>query len=686
MKKKNKKTFAQRAKDIKKKYPRAEWDPIEKQDMINELRGLRAEQERYRKESGIEKIESLQAQQQQLQTQPEAQMPVPPGTGAAQGMDRVPHGQGLPAEELPVLGGRQVHYPAGGRIWPPFRDTTANPLDRISPGIRQSAGIRQNVEQMRRRDMAPAMPSTTIGGVSAETPGLRREESPVGRQMYPDPNQFNVVRPDTSSVGSFPGTPTTAQAQQPTSSLPGPSPDRQGPLSYRNFNPGNMKVGPAEARRRLIEQGIENPTQEEIDELALEFRQYDTAEEGWEAMRWQLDRYVQGIGVAETPKRTIRDIISLWAPPESKGGDNTDEETENYIRYVGEQMGVDPNEELDFENNPELLEQLMGPMASFESGVLTNFGDPLTGFAEGETVPDSKGYLGSMGQGQTTGQSDPAEAVVYDDMRTTDIGQVPVEEEVGQTPPLYEHDGQMRDPVMPTVYDGFARQDHGLTSHEMPGQAGPGGEWRSPQTSVLPTAISAASSMLGNLFGARRMDRMADEMNPRLAAYQDISLEPQREELRRSAATTRNVALRAGRDASAPGARYANQIAGLSQIQDNLGRGTAETHMHEAVTNAQAAAQTSALNAKLWNEYDARRTHMRMMGQQYRDNMWGVIPAALSDYRHQRSQDATMAAMGVDYGLYEHIPANENWRERFRRQIGGPNYQIKARESVERQR
>ena len=51
--KKQDKTFAQRAREIKNKYKRADYDNIEKQEMISELRKLRDEQEQYRVDSGI---------------------------------------------------------------------------------------------------------------------------------------------------------------------------------------------------------------------------------------------------------------------------------------------------------------------------------------------------------------------------------------------------------------------------------------------------------------------------------------------------------------------------------------------------------------------------------------------------------------------------------------------------------
>lgn len=50
---KKQKTFADRAKEIKKRFPRAEWDKIERKDMMKELASLRDEQEEFKTAMGI---------------------------------------------------------------------------------------------------------------------------------------------------------------------------------------------------------------------------------------------------------------------------------------------------------------------------------------------------------------------------------------------------------------------------------------------------------------------------------------------------------------------------------------------------------------------------------------------------------------------------------------------------------
>lgn len=57
-------SFADRANQIKKSYPRAEWDSIERTDMINELKKLREEHEQFRIENGMGDEEQDEVQEQ----------------------------------------------------------------------------------------------------------------------------------------------------------------------------------------------------------------------------------------------------------------------------------------------------------------------------------------------------------------------------------------------------------------------------------------------------------------------------------------------------------------------------------------------------------------------------------------------------------------------------------------------
>lgn len=213
------------------------------------------------------------------------------------------------------------------------------------------------------------------------------------------------------------------------------------------------------------------------------------------------------------------------------------------------------------------------------------------------------------------------------------------------------------------------------------------GTWRSPETSVLPTAISTGVSMIGNLFGAINAKRSIPKSVslPRIAPT-NINLEPEREALNRTYNTASNVALRASRDMSSPGAAYANQIGALSTLTDSLGSGISDSYMREANTNAQMKMQSDTTNAQLGAQEALANAQLKLQrgqaSQPYIDNIFAAIPAGLADYRAQRSQDALLSTMGKDYGLFEYIPYEENNYEKFIRRLSGPKYSVKNRDYV----
>lgn len=62
--------------------------------------------------------------------------------------------------------------------------------------------------------------------------------------------------------------------------------------------------------------------------------------------------------------RTISDIVERYAPRKSRGGDNTDEQVNNYISYVSRRLGVNPRDAL----SPSLIPRLGQAMREFETG------------------------------------------------------------------------------------------------------------------------------------------------------------------------------------------------------------------------------------------------------------------------------------------------------------------------------
>ncbi|HDZ7372648.1 TPA: lytic transglycosylase catalytic [Escherichia coli] len=117
-----------------------------------------------------------------------------------------------------------------------------------------------------------------------------------------------------------------------------------GTLADRNNNPGNI--------RPVSGKG---------------FRFFESALEGWEAMKNQLMRYFTGKTTGRA-LQTIQDIVSTWAP----AGDNND--PKKYAQDVAKWMGVSPNAILNL-TAPRTMGALMQSMARKEG--YSNWNSPL---------------------------------------------------------------------------------------------------------------------------------------------------------------------------------------------------------------------------------------------------------------------------------------------------------------------
>lgn len=61
---------------------------------------------------------------------------------------------------------------------------------------------------------------------------------------------------------------------------------------------------------------------------------------------------------------TIRQIVERYAPRRSRGGDNTDEQVDNYIAYVSQQTGISPDQSVDANYTAPIARAMRG----FETG------------------------------------------------------------------------------------------------------------------------------------------------------------------------------------------------------------------------------------------------------------------------------------------------------------------------------
>lgn len=105
------------------------------------------------------------------------------------------------------------------------------------------------------------------------------------------------------------------------------------------------------------------------------FRSFNSAIEGWEAMRNQLMRYFTGKTTGKALK-SITDIVSTWAP-------SSENDTGKYIGDISKWMGVAPDAALNL-NNPQTMASLMQSMARKEG--FSSWNSPLAAQAAGATV------------------------------------------------------------------------------------------------------------------------------------------------------------------------------------------------------------------------------------------------------------------------------------------------------------
>lgn len=90
----------------------------------------------------------------------------------------------------------------------------------------------------------------------------------------------------------------------------------------------------------------------------MEMQRFASPEQGIQAQVGLLGRYHQrGL-------KSVGSIIETYAPRKSKGGDNTDEQVNNYIRYVARRIGVNPQDTL----SPSVIPRLAEAMREFETG------------------------------------------------------------------------------------------------------------------------------------------------------------------------------------------------------------------------------------------------------------------------------------------------------------------------------
>lgn len=90
----------------------------------------------------------------------------------------------------------------------------------------------------------------------------------------------------------------------------------------------------------------------------MQFQSFASPQQGVQAQEALLGRYMnRGLN-------NVQSIVERYAPRKSVGGDNTDEQVNNYISYVSRRLGVNPQDAL----SPVMLPKLGQAMREFETG------------------------------------------------------------------------------------------------------------------------------------------------------------------------------------------------------------------------------------------------------------------------------------------------------------------------------
>jgi hypothetical protein len=168
---------------------------------------------------------------------------------------------------------------------------------------------------------------------------------------------------------------------QPPMNLPG-SPEASLPRGMRNFNPGNIEDG-AFARSQPGYVGSDG-----------RFAKFDTMEHGVGAQAGLLGKY------GEKGVNTVTAIVNRYAPPSENG-----KATENYIRFVAGNLGVDANAPLNLAD-PNIRQKLALTMSQFENG------RPVMGGAQrGVQVADASGAVPASAIPGQAPQANPIDAL-----------------------------------------------------------------------------------------------------------------------------------------------------------------------------------------------------------------------------------------------------------------------------------
>ncbi len=198
-------------------------------------------------------------------------------------------------------------------------------------------------------------------------------------------------------------------------------------------------------------------------------------------------------------------------------------------------------------------------------------------------------------------------------------------------------------------------------------------EYSPYKTSIAPSLISGATSVLGNAYLANQQ-RGVDNINlPRLT-HTDINLERGRQaasrEAGRASQRIKNIAKGSARNR----AEYmANRIAGESGVSSRLGEALSASNEKEDLVNINMRSGIDRYNAEMKAKETimnrAQKIKNKAEREAYISAALGSVPQAIKDISAIRQQDSMINTLGDNYGWYTEKDPNKKWYQDKRKKV-----------------
>jgi len=198
-------------------------------------------------------------------------------------------------------------------------------------------------------------------------------------------------------------------------------------------------------------------------------------------------------------------------------------------------------------------------------------------------------------------------------------------------------------------------------------------EYSPYKTSIAPSLISGATSVLGNAYLANQQRGNENINLPRLS-HTDINLERGRQSASREAGRASQRIKHIAKGSARTRSEYmANRIAGESGISSRLGETLSASHEKEDLVNTNMRSGIDRYNA----EAKAKETIMnraqkiknKAEREAYISAALGSIPQATKDINAIRQQDAMVNVLGDNYGWYTEKDPNKKWYQNKRKKV-----------------